>query len=52
MTGYPVSIPAPSRLTPRTPRIAKLIAHKKARLWINHDLSMFNSLKHSPEYYD
>ena len=33
-------------------RIAKVVADKKARLWINHDLSIFNSLKHSPEFYD
>jgi glyoxylase-like metal-dependent hydrolase (beta-lactamase superfamily II) len=32
--------------------LAKIIADKKATLWINHDLPTFDSLKHSPEFYD
>ena len=32
--------------------LAKIIAEKKAALWINHDLPTFDSLKHSPEFYD
>ena len=33
-------------------RLAKLIADKNAQLWINHDLPTFESLKHSPLFYD
>ena len=32
--------------------LVKIIAEKKAALWINHDLPTFDSLKHSPEFYD
>ena len=32
--------------------LAKIIAEKKAALWINHDLPTVDSLKHSPEFYD
>jgi N-acyl homoserine lactone hydrolase len=32
--------------------LAKIIADKKAALWINHDLPTFDSLKHSPQFYD
>jgi N-acyl homoserine lactone hydrolase len=32
--------------------LAKIIAEKMAALWINHDLPTFDSLKHSPEFYD
>ena len=32
--------------------LAKIVAEKKAALWINHDLPTFGSLKHSPEFYD
>jgi N-acyl homoserine lactone hydrolase len=33
-------------------KVAKVLADKKAQLWINHDLPTFNSQKHSPQYYD
>ncbi len=33
-------------------RVARLIADKTAQLWINHDLSNFDRLKHSPDFYD
>ncbi len=33
-------------------RLAKIVADKKALLWINHDLPTFQSLKHSPQFYD
>jgi len=33
-------------------KLAKVMADKKAQLWINHDLPTFNSLKHSPQFYD
>lgn len=33
-------------------RLAKIVADKKAALWINHDLPTFESLKHSPQFYD
>jgi N-acyl homoserine lactone hydrolase len=33
-------------------RLAKVVADKKAALWINHDLPTFDSLKHSPQFYD
>jgi glyoxylase-like metal-dependent hydrolase (beta-lactamase superfamily II) len=33
-------------------KVAKVVADKKAQLWINHDLPTFNGLKHSPQYYD
>ena len=32
--------------------VEKVLAEKKATLWINHDLPTFRSLKHSPQYYD
>ncbi len=32
--------------------LAKVIAEKKAALWINHDLPTFEGLKHSPQFYD
>ena len=32
--------------------LAKIIAEKRAALWINHDLPTFDSLKHSPDFYD
>ena len=31
-------------------RLARIIAEKKAALWINHDLLTFDSLKHSPDF--
>jgi N-acyl homoserine lactone hydrolase len=33
-------------------RVAKILAEKKAQLWINHDWPTFQSLKHSPQFYD
>jgi N-acyl homoserine lactone hydrolase len=33
-------------------RLARIAAEKKAALWINHDLVTFESLKHSPQFYD
>ena len=33
-------------------KLAKVVADKKAQLWINHDLPTFDSLKHSPQFYD
>ncbi len=33
-------------------RLVKIVADKKAALWINHDLPTFESLKHSPQFYD
>jgi glyoxylase-like metal-dependent hydrolase (beta-lactamase superfamily II) len=33
-------------------RIVKIVADKKAELWINHDLPTFNRLRHSPQFYD
>ena len=33
-------------------RIAKIVADKRALLWINHDLPTFEGLKHSPQFYD
>jgi glyoxylase-like metal-dependent hydrolase (beta-lactamase superfamily II) len=33
-------------------KIVKVLADKKAQLWINHDLPTFNSQKHSPQFYD
>ena len=33
-------------------KLAKVMADKKAQLWINHDLPTFTSLKHSPQFYD
>jgi glyoxylase-like metal-dependent hydrolase (beta-lactamase superfamily II) len=33
-------------------RLAKLVADKKALLWINHDLPTFQSVKHSPDFYE
>ena len=33
-------------------KVAKVLADKKAQLWINHDLPTFNSQKLSPQFYD
>jgi len=33
-------------------RLARIVAEKKAALWINHDLPTFDSLKHSPDFYE
>ena len=33
-------------------RLARIVAEKKAALWINHDLPTFDSLKHSPHFYE
>lgn len=33
-------------------RLAAVVSDKKALLWINHDLPTFESLKHSPQYYE
>jgi N-acyl homoserine lactone hydrolase len=33
-------------------RLAGIVAEKKAALWINHDLPTFDSLKHSPDFYE
>jgi glyoxylase-like metal-dependent hydrolase (beta-lactamase superfamily II) len=33
-------------------RLARIVAAKGAQLWINHDLPTFESLRHSPRYYD
>ena len=33
-------------------RLAAVVTDKKALLWINHDLPTFESLKHSPQYYE
>jgi glyoxylase-like metal-dependent hydrolase (beta-lactamase superfamily II) len=33
-------------------RVVKLLADKKAILWINHDLPTFERLKHSPQFYE
>ncbi len=33
-------------------KVAKVLADKKAQLWINHDLATFDSQKHSPQSYD
>src|SRR6516225_2955699 len=32
--------------------LAGIVAEKKAALWINHDLPTFDSLKHSPDFYE
>ena len=33
-------------------RLAGIVAEKKAARWINHDLPTFDSLKHSPDFYE
>jgi glyoxylase-like metal-dependent hydrolase (beta-lactamase superfamily II) len=33
-------------------RLAAIVSGKKALLWINHDLPTFQSLKHSPQFYE
>jgi N-acyl homoserine lactone hydrolase len=33
-------------------RLAGIVAEKKAAIWINHDLPTFESLKHSPDFYE
>ena len=33
-------------------KVAKVLADKKAQLWINHDLPTFQGQKHSPQFYD
>jgi N-acyl homoserine lactone hydrolase len=33
-------------------RLARILAEKNAQLWINHDLPTFESLKHSPQFFD
>jgi len=33
-------------------RLAKIVAEKKAQLWINHDLPTFEQLRHAPQSYD
>ncbi len=33
-------------------RVAKVVADKKAQLWINHDLPTSQAQKHSPQFYD
>ncbi|HZP98344.1 MAG TPA: N-acyl homoserine lactonase family protein [Reyranella sp.] len=33
-------------------RLARIVVDKKAQLWINHDLATFESLKHSPQFFD
>jgi N-acyl homoserine lactone hydrolase len=33
-------------------RLARIVAEKKAALWINHDLPTFDNLKHSPDFYE
>ena len=33
-------------------RLAGIVADKKAAIWINHDLPTFDSLKHSPDFYE
>jgi len=33
-------------------RLARIVGEKKAALWINHDLPTFDSLKHSPDFYE
>ena len=33
-------------------RLAKIVADKKAELWINHDLPTFERLRHSPQFYE
>lgn len=33
-------------------RLAAVVADKKALLWINHDLPTFESVKHSPQFYE
>ena len=33
-------------------KVAKVLADKKAKLWINHDKPTFDALKNSPQYYE
>ena len=33
-------------------KVAKVLADKKAKLWINHDKPTFDALKKSPQYYE
>jgi glyoxylase-like metal-dependent hydrolase (beta-lactamase superfamily II) len=33
-------------------RLVAIVAEKKALLWINHDLPTFQSVKHSPQFYE
>ncbi len=33
-------------------KVAKIVADKKAKLWINHDKATFDALKKSPQYYE
>ena len=33
-------------------KVAKVLADKKAKLWINHDKATFDALKKSPQYYE
>jgi glyoxylase-like metal-dependent hydrolase (beta-lactamase superfamily II) len=33
-------------------RIAELLAHEHAQLWINHDKAQRDTLKMAPDYYD
>ena len=33
-------------------KVAKVVAEKKAQLWINHDQPTFDALKNSPQYYE
>ena len=33
-------------------KVVKVLADKKAQLWINHDLATFDSQKHAPQFYD
>jgi glyoxylase-like metal-dependent hydrolase (beta-lactamase superfamily II) len=33
-------------------KLARVLAEKKAQLWINHDLPTFEQLKHAPQLYD
>jgi glyoxylase-like metal-dependent hydrolase (beta-lactamase superfamily II) len=33
-------------------KLASVVADKRALLWVNHDLQIFDSLRHSPQFYD
>jgi glyoxylase-like metal-dependent hydrolase (beta-lactamase superfamily II) len=33
-------------------KVVKVVADKKAQLWINHDMATFAGQKHSPQYYE
>ena len=33
-------------------KVAQMLADKKAKLWINHDMPTFAAQKHSPQYYE